>query len=184
MTRSHLSAFAAAFVLFFVSGHALQLQGQAIPTAKRGGGYIAVGGTFSGFQSVYNKQWVEGGTAFVDANLTRRFGLEGEARFLPLGAQSGTKTSEYLIGPRVSATWPKYRPYVKVLVGTGRFTFPYDYAKGSYFVLAPGAGLDIPILHGRANLRVIDFEYQGWKDFQFSTARPYGFSSGLSIRVF
>lgn len=184
MTRSRLSALVAALSLLLLAGRTSALHAQALPTATRSGGYISVGGTFSGYQSLYNKTQVAGGTVYADANLTRRLGLEGEARFLRLHTQSDTRTSTYLVGPRISTSWPRYRPYVKGLVGMGKFTFPYNYAQGSYFVVAPGAGLEIPVMNGRVNLRVVDFEYQAWRGFNFGRARPYGFSTGLSVRVF
>jgi hypothetical protein len=158
--------------------------GQAIPTATRSGGYIAVGGSIAGYTSPYTAHEVAGYSLFADVNVTRRWGIEGEARRLRFNTDQNMHSATYLVGPRISTTWPKYRPYAKVLVGTGQFNFPFGYAHGSYFTGALGGGLDVNVLHGRAFIRVIDFEYQGWKDFQTGSARPYGLSSGISIRVF
>lgn len=177
-----IGPFAAAVVLLLVqAGH---LWGQALPAATGAGRYIAIGGSFAAYRSPYNDREVAGYSAYADVNLTRRFGIEAEARRLRLDTDEDTRSATYLIGPRVSMKWPKYRPYAKALVGTGQFTYPFGYAHGSYFAIAPGAGLDISVLHGRAYLRVIDFEYEAWRQFTFGSARPYGFSSGISVRVF
>ena len=177
------AAFLAAAVLILLL-HPARTHGQALPTATRSGGYIAIGGSFAGFRSPYNDRWVAGYSLYADVNVTRRFGVEAEGRRLRFDTGEDTRSATYLIGPRISTTWPRYRPYAKVLAGTGQFTYPFGYAHGSYLVVAPGGGLDVSLLHGRAYLRVIDYEYQIWRQFTYGSSRPYGLSSGISIRVF
>ncbi len=177
--RSLLAALAA----IVLAADAPRLSGQALPAATGPGSAITVGATASGFHVPYGQQNNFGFTLYADANLTQHLGLEAEARWLRLHTQEDTRSSNYLIGPRVSARVGPFRPYGKVLFGSGRFTFPFAFAKGSYFAIAPGAGLDLPLLHGRAAFRVIDFEYQDWPDFTFGAAHPYGISTGLSVRV-
>lgn len=169
---------------FVIACQPTLLAGQAKPAATGPGGFIAVGAGVSGYHAPYGETKNVGFSLFVDANPTRGFGLEAEARFLKLHTDEGEKSSTYLLGPRVSAPWNRYRPYGKLLFGNGRFTYPFDYATGSYFVYAPGAGLDISILHGRAVVRAVDFEYQQWHDFTFGSAHPYGVTSGILFRVF
>ena len=66
----------------------------------------------------------------------------------------------------------------------GKFHYPYNYAEGSYFVLAPGAGLDVKIGQSRYSVRVIDFEYQSWPNFTYGGLNPYGVSAGVTVRIF
>ena len=150
------------------------------------GTYIQVGGGYSSFQSDYGRNRLGGATLFVDAHLYRRWGAEAEARFLNINQDLGAHQSTYLIGPKVSIFPRRIRPYVKLLAGRGEFTFPFNYAQGSYFVYAPGAGLEYRIAQGRGRVtvRLIDFEYQRWPQFTYGALHPYGFSSGLAIRVF
>lgn len=161
------------------------LYGQASPTATGPGSYIAVGATYSYFQFPYGKQSSGGYTIFGDANLTRALGLEAEYRRVDLGTAEQTRFSNLLIGPRYAFTLHHHiSPYLRLLVGRGTFDFPYTYAQGSYFTIAPGAGVDLQLRESRVSLRLIDFEYQTWPDFTYGAAHPYGVSAGLKFRVF
>jgi hypothetical protein len=55
---------------------------------------------------------------------------------------------------------PDFNAYAKLLVGDGVFYFPYDYADGSYFVLAPRAGVDVPFGNQglRSELRILSIK--------------------------
>jgi hypothetical protein len=55
---------------------------------------------------------------------------------------------------------------------------------GSYFVVAPAAGLDWHLHESRWNVRVLDFEYQLWPRFTYGELHPYGLSAGISFEVF
>ena len=159
--------------------------GQAEYTATGPGTYISAGVTFAGFQQAYGQRYVGGGTAFVDANLYRRIGVEAEARELNLHTDEGVRETTYLVGPRLSPLRRgSLRPYAKLLAGRGELRFPFGDARGSYFVAAPGAGLDWRVQHSRLLIRVIDFEYQIWPQFTFGTLHPYGASAGLSWTLY
>ena len=170
-----------ALALVFGTGHC---PGQDVAAAIGPGTYVQVGGSASIFQADYGQRYLGGNTAFIDAHLYRRIGLEAEARFLRLHEDEGAHQTTYLVGPRISIYPRTVRPYVKVLAGRGLFTFPFLYARGSYFVWAPGGGLDYRVRHGRMTIRVVDFEYQFWPQFTFGALHPYGVSSGVAFRVF
>jgi hypothetical protein len=168
-----LLAFAAASTAF----------GQAIYTADGPGSYTAVGATFSAYQSDYGKRQLGGESAFVDAHLYRRIGVEAKATWLNLNTDEGIKQRTYLIGPKIALKGRTLRPYVKLLAGRGEFDFPFGLGSGSYFVAAPGAGLDWHVGHTRLLVRIVDFEYQIWNGFSYGAIHPYGISTGLSVRV-
>ena len=153
---------------------------QALPTASGPGAYVTAGGTFSDFQADYGDRTITGASIYVDANLEWRYGIETEARRM-VYPDFGERQSTILAGPRWSFRPKGFVPYVKVLVGGGRFDFPFGYGSGTYFVVAPGAGVDLR-LGKRVWLRLADFEYQVWPGFTFGTIHPYGVSAGISYQ--
>lgn len=176
-------ALASAFLgCVFFSGSGLKAQ--AIYAGKGPGTYITVGATASGYESDYGKTLLGGATIYADANLYRRIGVEAEGRFLRYRSPNDLRETMYLVGPKISSNARSIRPYGKFLVGRGEFNFPFNYATGSYFVMAPGAGLDWRVGHSRWMVRVVDFEYQLWPQFSYGALHPYGASSGISFRVF
>jgi len=155
---------------------------QALPTATGPGTYLIVGGTFSDFESDYGKQAVTGAGVYVDSNLFWRYGIETEARRI-VYPHFGESHSTLLAGPRWSFRAKGLVPYVKLLAGGGRFDFPFGYAHGNYFVIAPGAGLDLR-LGEKLRLRLIDVEVQDWPSFTYGPLHPYGVSAGISFQVY
>lgn len=154
---------------------------QALPTGTGTGMYVIVGGTFSDFQADYGVQRISGGGVYVDTNLFWRYGIETEARRMNY-PNFGESQETLLAGPRWSFRPKGFVPYVKVLAGGGRFTFPYGYGTGDYFVVAPGAGVDLRV-GSRLRVRLIDFEYQDWPEFTFGAIHPYGVTAGISFQV-
>jgi hypothetical protein len=178
------------FLLALTCGASLLLAGslktwaQAEPTATGPGRYTQVGLNFSAYQIDYGKRYLAGGAIYVDADLNARYGVEAEARTLRFNKDEGVSETTFLVGPRISPLINQFRPYGKLLVGRGTLNYPFNYAEGSYFVIAPGFGLDWRVGNGRFTIRVLDAEFQKWPGFSFGPLKPYGFSSGLAIRVF
>ena len=159
------------------------LAAQAVSTAGGPGGYVAVGGGASGFQSDYGHRTIGGGLVYADVNPQWRIGLEGEARFLRWHDFEQVTESTYVGGLRVAVLRPRrWNPYAKFLAGVGKITLPYGYAHGSFLTYAPGAGLDVAVAD-RLTLRLVDFEYQRWPQFSYGALSPYGISAGLSVRL-
>lgn len=156
--------------------------GQARYAGTGPGSLVTVGVEASGYQIDYSHRYLGGGAVYADFNVTWRLGIEGEARFLRYHQSADTHETTWLIGPRWSFGKSRFNPYVKGLVGLGQFNFPYDYAHGSYFVVAPGAGLDWR-LNRRIRWRVADFEYQEWPQFTYGAIHPYGLSTGISFSL-
>jgi len=154
---------------------------QALPTASGPGAYVAVGGTYSDFESDYGSQSIKGASVYVDANFVWRYGLETEARRMDY-PNFGERESTLLAGPRWSFRRKGIVPYVKVLAGGGRFDFPYGFGYGNYFVVAPGAGVDLRVGQ-KIRVRLVDFEYQDWPGFSYGSLHPYGLSAGISFQV-
>lgn len=158
---------------------------QAVPTATSPGSSVALGGTYSMYQTAYGERVLGGAGVHLDVNLRKSLGLEAEARWLRQNQQADTHETTWLVGPRYQASFgtSRWKPYVKVLVGLGVFNFPYDYQKGQYFVVAPGAGLEYR-LNDTFSLRVVDVEYQRWPQFTYGPITPYGIGFGMTWRIF
>lgn len=147
---------------------------------------LAVGGSFNASRIQYGQHWLYGGSVFVDANFTWRYGIEGETNWEVLNQFEKTHATTYLVGPRLQLAGlgdnAQWRPYVKFLVGDGYFDFPYHYAWGNYFVMAPGGGVDYRV-NSRIRLRVFDVEYQYWPGFTYGSMTNLSVSTGLRYRI-
>jgi hypothetical protein len=156
---------------------------QAHEAGTGGGLSISVGAMGSGFYLGYGERKVLGYAAFVDADTRSRIGIEAEGRWLRYHKTDDVDATTYLIGGRYHADFGRsFQVYGKGLVGGGLFNFPYGYAHGSYFVVAPGAGVDYHLFK-RFYWRV-DGEYQLWPGFTFGSMSSYGVSTGFRVRAF
>lgn len=158
-------------------------RGQAKESATAGKAFVWAGASASGYYLQYGTIKELGVSAFVDADTVRRFGIEGEGRWLEYHRKANVHVETYMIGPRYHFDVGRFQPYVKGMLGVGYFNFPYDYAHGSYLVTALGGGVDYH-LRGRWSLRALDAEYQYWPQFTFGAMSSAGVSAGIRYRVF
>jgi len=184
----------AEWMKLFVAGVAVcaiwcpKAQAQKLPTATAPGAYLAVGGTYSEFQAEYPRRLLGGAGVYVDLNIRRHFGVEGEVRWLRQNQIDGSNETTYLVGPRFELHRGRFSPYMKALIGEGHLVFPYGDGYGNYTALAFGGGLDVNLTE-KIKLRAFDFEYQDWPQFNLgygpiTPISPYGVSAGLSYRVY
>ncbi len=162
-------------------GTAVAAYGQARESATAGGAYVWVGGAVSSYYLQYGGNKNLGFTGFVDADSVRRFGVETEGRWLDYRQTNNVHAETYLAGPRYHFNEGRFQPYLKGLAGIGSFNFPYNYAHGRYFVIAPGGGLDYR-LSPRWAVRV-DGEYQYWPQFTFGAMTSEGISVGVRYLI-
>jgi hypothetical protein len=163
---------------------------QAVPAADAGGMRLSAGGAVSGYELGYGQVKILGGSAFVDADTLRHFGVEGEARWLTFhlpadqkGPAADEHASTYLAGLRYSRYYGRFQPYAKGLVGFGLFNYPYNFARETDLVIAPGGGVDFRITR-RIRWRAMDFEYQLWPQFNYGQMSSYGLSTGVRVKIF
>jgi opacity protein-like surface antigen len=161
-----------------------QAHAQAVATATASGVSLHAGGGYTNYQADYGKRRLGGYFIFADYNRTPHWGLEFETRMLRFNQEFNSHQTTFLIGPRYTYRKPHFTAYGKLLLGNGRFHFPYDYADGSYFVLAPGGGVDVRLGSSRFTIRAADIEYQSWPNFTFGGLHPWGYSGGISARIF
>jgi hypothetical protein len=171
-----------ALLLAFAVGSVAKARAQSQEAAVGGEQHLSVGGDVNGDYLGYGKRWIGGAGASVDVGVNRWLGAEGEANFTFYRQFANTHETTYLGGLRYTfpAMGDSYRlhPYAKCLAGVGYFYFPYNYAHGSYFVVAPGAGVDYRLTY-HFRLRLVDFEYQYWPQFTFGATQNYAITTGV-----
>lgn len=161
-------------VLFLIPG---TLFAQSQKSAIGGEARLSLGGEFSLFNPDWScssavplgcgTQQLYGIAPFVDLDF-RKFGGEGEARWLHWNGPLGEVESNYLLGPRYRLLRKdRFDIWGKFLVGGGWLTSPGypgpQSLKGSYFTYVPGATLNYRI-RGPWSVRA-DYEYQVWPNF-------------------
>ncbi|MDE1156649.1 MAG: outer membrane beta-barrel protein [Acidobacteriaceae bacterium] len=162
---------------------AWQASAQAVPAASGPGFYLSAGVAGSAFQVDYGQRILGGVNIFADLHVRSRYSLEGEVRLLRFHTDEQVTQTHLLVGPRVEVFHRgPVHVYGKFLIGGGFMRFPFDYATGSYFALAPGAGIEIP-LGSRVTWRPVDVEYQSWPQFTYGNLHPYGISSGVRFQL-
>jgi hypothetical protein len=157
--------------------------GQVVQAGRADGDTLFAGVTGSGYYLQYGERKMLGFTGFVDADTRRRYGLEAEGSWMTFHQTANVHASTYTIGPRYRIVLGRYQPYAKALVGIGEFNFPYNYAHGSYLVIAPGGGVDFR-LSRRIRFRLADVEYQYWPQFTYGAMSSISVSTGIRFRIF
>lgn len=172
-------AFAASLFLLVIACSAAL--GQVAESGDLGRARISVGTTASYYYLQYGGVKNLGLTAYLDADSPTRLGFEGEGRWLQFHETNDILARTYLAGPRYHFTVGRFQPYLKGLSGLGLFNFTYNYAHGSYYVIAGGGGLDYR-LSPRWSARV-DGEYQYWPQFTFGSMSSGGISIGVRCHI-
>ncbi len=167
-------------LLLLVAG--TKAMAQAAPTATGPGTTVVAGGGASLFDSPYGRRNLGGAFIFADIQPHWRFGVELEARYLRMHTSEEISEKNYLAGPRLLLRSGHWQPYAKFLIGDGHIEFPFQYAHGDFLAILPGAGLDLE-MNDFVNVRVVDLEYQIWREFPFGSMSPYGVSAGVSFRL-
>lgn len=156
---------------------------QVVDDGDKGGIGLTAGGTVSGYEVGYGQQKLLGVAAIVDGQSRRPLGFEAESRWLMYHQTNGVHATTWTAGPRYRFDRGKLQFYGKALIGVGDFTFPYNYAHGSYLVISPGGGVDYRYTR-KISFRLADFEYQYWPQFTFGAMSSYGVSAGIRYHIF
>jgi hypothetical protein len=151
------------FILVLLTACSTFALGQAAPDATRAGD-LQVGGTFTFGYPDYSPQKSFGGGAYATFDFKPNYGAEIAFHEVIINDHSGAKEMTYEIGPRYHRTYGRYAPFVKALVGRGRFdfapSFQEDVPNESYWLITGGAGVDFQLSY-RFNIRA-ELEYQNW----------------------
>ncbi|MBB6142199.1 opacity protein-like surface antigen [Silvibacterium bohemicum] len=162
---------------------------QVAPSAVGGNAALWVGGEISSFNSDYaSTSRLVGPGAFFDLNVTRKLGVEGEARWLHYKGTGGETQGDYLGGVKYRVyRFHKFSLNAKFLLGGVWIHYPFDIGNGSYFAYAPGAFVDYRLTRHLAVRG--DYEYQilpsapGLYPGESNGLHPTGFSVGVAYRI-
>lgn len=178
--RTCILLLAALAVLFAANGR--RAAAQAAESGDVGAARLSVGASASGFALGYGNRRMLGITAWVDGDTIRRFGFEGEGRWLNYHQTADVHAETYLGGVRYHFNYRYMQPYVKALAGMGYFNFPYNFATGRYLVVSGGGGLDYKL--SRRIIVRTELEYQDWPQFTYGAMNSYGVNVGFRYRIF
>jgi hypothetical protein len=141
-------------------------QAQANPTSGHAitgqvGGGLGLGNPDFAYQSI------AGYTLYGTLDFRHRLGLDAEIHDLNLHTPSGIGEDSFLAGGRYTLIFGRFRPYLRVDGGIGRF---YARPPGStppvttHLIYAFGTGTDFRLTR-KLNLRVADVEFQRWPGY-------------------
>jgi hypothetical protein len=162
---------------------------QVAPSVQGGNSTLWVGGEFSSFDSDYDtSKRLLGLGALVDFNLTPRFGLEAEGRWMKWNAVGQQSQYDYLLGAKARLFhYHRFSANAKFLVGGVWITYPLGVGSGSYFAYVPGGYGEYRISRKFAVRG--DYEYQflptapGFPGQPSHGLNPNGFSVGVTYRI-
>ncbi len=152
--------------------------GQAAPSGLYKS-HIEAGAGVLYLNNDYTDRANKGLSVWGDYDFTRLFGVEVEAHFGSIITPDDVGENSYLVGPRLLYHKRKFTGYLKVMVGRGTI-INQDFNQSSSFNILPafGGGLEYRISH-KLNVRIVDFEYQRWPDFEPDSLTPLAVSVGL-----
>ncbi len=157
---------------------------QAVPTATRNSS-VQIGAGYSFASPDYGQKKIQGYTIYGTYDFTRHWGIEGDIHRISVITPTDIGEDSYLLGPRYVFHYGRFRPYAKGLLGLGRFKTDYDprslrpnYAN-TYKMYALGGGADMRASR-HWNIRLVDFEYQGWPGYGKNGLTPYVFTFGAA----
>lgn len=168
-------------------GHSLRAQ--VAPSVIGGDRHLWAGAEYSNFDPDWGLVRLPGVGIYVDLSLHRRYGLEGEARFLTFTKPGGLTEKSYL-GGGYGTLFQRRKLTVngKFLFGAGLVNYTGGIGYGSYLEYVPG--VDVEYRLARKFKARFDYEYQlmpsapGLPGIPDNGLKPNGFSGGLSYRIF
>lgn len=152
---------------------------QAIPAATRlRSPQVGVGFSFA--VPDYGGTFLKGFTAYGDADIWRRLGVEATMHYVSVFTPTDIGEDTYLIGPRFSLIRQgRVNAYVKALGGVGRFEYQSGYYPhphtDTFGVFSIGGGIDFRASK-HLNVRAIDIEAQKWPGYGTPGYAAHGLS--------
>ena len=169
---------------FLLAVSASRAHCQVAPTSIHGDETIFFGATASGERISYGLRTLYGPRIFLDAALTLRWGIEASASWANVHQRDDVHQSTYMAGPRLTfAHAGRFTFAGKALAGGAVFHYPFDFAQGSYLVVAPGVDINFKC-NRRIRWQVLDAEYTYLPQFTYGAMRELTLATGLRIRLY
>jgi hypothetical protein len=170
----------------FVSG------AQVVSSAVGGEPHLWVGAEYSNFRPDWGTTRLPGIGLYVDLNARKRYGLEGEARFLDFTKPSGLTEKNFLGGAFFTVySRNRFSGNVKFLIGANTVNYTDNLGYGSYFAYVPGGNIEYRLSH-KWKAR-FDYEAQFMPSAPGDVIvgpgnshglTPSGFSGGVAYHIF
>jgi hypothetical protein len=156
--------------------------GQALPTADRNL-QVQIGGAVSLGNPDYDDKDIKGVSLFVDLDYGAHWGIEGDIHDITISTPQDIGQSSALLNIRYKLNYGKIHPHIRAGAGLAYFDFDKGFypanSSTSYGVYDIGAGVDYSATR-KLHIRVLDFEYQDWKNFPPNGLTPYILSIGAA----
>lgn len=149
------------------------------PTASRAA-MVQVGGGFSFANPDYTQNTFRGGSVYVTADLSSRFGVEFMFHQVNTSATDALYERTYELGPRYVWHLPNIEPFVKASYGRGVFNYPNNAANLAYNMVTVTGGVDVRVqrhIYARG-----EYEYQRWVNFPANGLTPQLVTFGAAYR--
>jgi hypothetical protein len=157
--------------------------GQADAPVSRGVFQVGVGATAA--RPDFATNYIVGLTGYASYDTGSHGGVIVEAHVVNLYTPQDVGENSFLLGFRYGITKSRFHPYAKLLTGVGALQLQRGYQAGSstayYEVFAAGGGVDLIAPH-KINVRLFDFEYQGWPGVRPNGLTPMLMTVGVARR--
>jgi hypothetical protein len=171
------------FVSAIMAGLSVPIWAQAEPAAEAPRTQVGVGFSFG--PPDYTLPYIKGVTLYASYDLKSHSGMIFEFHDLNLSGRYVGEES-FMFGARYGIYRGRFHFYVKGLVGIGLVQFKNGFSgqppgTSGYEVFAAGGGLEY-LISRHLNLRVGDFEYQGWPGYKPDGLTPWVVTSGIAYK--
>jgi|HubBroStandDraft_5_1064220.scaffolds.fasta_scaffold407153_1 hypothetical protein len=157
------------------------LRAQADYTATKNS-RIQAGAGFMYLQPQYVNSNIEGISAWADYDFWKFLGAEVSVHLGNVITPADINENSYAVGPRFIYHRRKFTGYAKILFGRATISNTDLNTSSSYNIYSFGGGLEYKITR-RINIRVVDFDYQQWPNFEPSTLTPLAVTIGASYII-
>jgi hypothetical protein len=143
---------------------------------------IEVGAGYMFLKPDYVETNIQGVAIWGDYDFFKFVGVEASVDLGTIITPSDINETSYQVGPRFLYHHRKFTGYGKILFGRATITNTENNLSSSYNMYSFGGGLEYK-LRRRINIRVVDFDYQQWPNFEPHTLSPVAITFGASYII-
>jgi hypothetical protein len=125
---------------------------------------------------------IQGVSFWGDYDFLKHVGVEASVHIGSIITPSDIDENSYMVGPRFMIRRHKFTGYAKFIFGRATITNTDYNLSSSYNAYAYGGGLEYRATR-KINVRVLDFEYQQWPNFEPNTLSPIAITVGAAYII-